>query len=103
MFDAGARQLRFAGRSRDACGVDGLLATSERLDGSLTVGSDALGFDPHVVDVDVELRERLADPFARDAGMLERVPQRRSRIQRRKHLATRRLDIGLESFDLAVR
>src|SRR5262249_40090236 len=103
MFDTGARQLGFASRSRDACGIDGLLAAPERFDGSLTASGDTLGFDSYVVDFDVELQQRLADPFPGDAGVLERVPQRRRGIQRRKHLAPRRLDVGLETFNLAVR
>ncbi len=87
VFDAGARELGFAGRARNARGVDGLLTTPQALDRSRAVRRHALGFDPDVVDLDVKLREGLAHPVAGDAGVFEGVPQCRGRIQRREDFA----------------
>ncbi len=52
---------------------------------------------------DVQFAKRLADALALRRGMLHRVAQRRRGIQRGKHLATRRLDVAFESFDLLLR
>ena len=63
----------------------------------------ALGLDPDVARLDVELRQRLADAVARGRRVLERVAQRGRGVERREHLAARRFDVGFEPFDLAVR
>ena len=65
--------------------------------------ADPLGFDPDVAGLDVELGERLAHAIARGRGVLERVTQRRRGIDRGEHFAARRLDVGFEPFELAVR
>ena len=73
---------------------------SAAADRSAATRSDSIA---NVVDLDVELRERLGDAVARRGRVLERVAQRRGGIDRGKHFAARRLDVGLEPFDFAVR
>ena len=53
--------------------------------------------------LDFELGQSVsAIRVARRRRVLHRVPQRRGRIDRREHLAPRRLDVGFEPFDVAL-
>jgi len=66
-------------------------------------GRRPLGFHPHIVGFDVELGERFGHAIARRRCVLQRVTQRRRRIDRRKHFAARGFDVGFETLDFAVR
>ena len=103
VLDAGARQLRLARGHRDARRVDRLARAAQSVGACGAIGGDAFGFDPHVGGFDVELRQRLRHPIAGGCGMLDRVAQRRRRVDRRKHFASRRFDIRFEALDFAMR
>ena len=103
MLDARAGQFRVAGGSRHARCFESRLRAAKRLGGGGALGLHALRLDPHVGRLDVELREHVRDPFARRRCMLERVAERRGRIDIREHFAASGLDIGFESLDLAMR
>ncbi|HEY4958520.1 MAG TPA: hypothetical protein VII31_11960, partial [Caldimonas sp.] len=102
VLDAGASELGLPGRARHARRLDRRLRGCQRLGGGRPIQRDALGLDAHVVHLDVQLRQRLADAVARRGGVLHGMTQRRRRIDRGKDLAARGLDVGLEPFDLAV-
>ena len=60
--------------------------------------------DPQVAALDVELaRAARRSACARPRGVLHRVAQRRRGVDRREHLAARRLDVRFEPFDLPLR
>src|SRR6185436_11113247 len=103
VLDARAGQLRFARRPGDARRLDRLVRAAQAVDRRAAIRGRALGLDTEIARLDVELRQRLGDAFARRRGVLERVPQRGRGIERRKHFAARRFDVGFEAFDLAVR
>ena len=103
MLDARAGQFGLARRPRDARGFDGFLRTPQAVGGGRTPGRHALHFDAHVAGLGLELRQRFGDPVACRRGVLQRVTQRRRRVDRRKDLAAGGFDVGFEPFDLAVR
>ena len=51
---------------------------------------------------DLERGDLVRHPRARGDGVLHGVPQGRRGVHRGEHLAARRLDVGLEPFDLAL-
>ena len=62
--------------ARDARRVERFLRAAQPLGGRRRVGGDALGLDPHVVGLDLQLGQRLDDALALCAGVLQRVAQR---------------------------
>ena len=80
-----------------------VVRSAQRLDGGARSAAARSGLDADVARLDVELGQRLAHPIARGSRVLERMAERRRRIDRREHLAARRLDVGLEAFDFAMR
>ena len=103
VLDARAGELGLAGRPREARGLDGFVGAAKTRGRRRAIGFDTRRFDPDVVGLDVELRERFGDPVACGRGVLQRVTQRRRRVDGRKHFAAGRFDVGFESFDLAMR
>ena len=69
--------------------------------GALAV--DLLALARQVVVLDVELGQRLADALVLRGRVLDRVAQRRHRVERREDLGARRLDVAFEPFDLLLR
>ena len=104
VLDARAGQLRLARRAGDARRLDRLVraraAPRPRLARSAPTRSDSIA---HVVALDVELASVSRHAVARGRRVLERVAQRGRRVDRGEHFAARRLDVGFEPFDLAVR
>ena len=103
VFDARAGQLGFARQVGDARRLDGVVRAAQPLGRRLALRRHPLRSDPHIVDFDVQLGERRADPLAGGRRVFERVTQSGRRIDGGKHLAARRLDVRLESLDLAMR
>ncbi len=103
VLDSRAGQLRFAGRARNARLLQRRLRAAQLAGGGAAIGVGAIALHLDVVRFHLQLRQRLGHALARRRGMLERVAQRRRRIDRREHLAARRFDVGLEPLDLAKR
>src|SRR5439155_6945424 len=103
VLDPRAGALRFAPRARDLRRLDRLVRAPQEVGSGGAVGGSAIRLDPDVVQLDVELRERLASAIARGGSVLERVAQRGRRIHDREDFAARGCDVGLEPLDLAVR
>ena len=94
------RMVRLA---RGARGAQGGLHTRERSLGRLAGGAQRFAFTGEVGLLHVEARERLGHPFACRFGALDRVPQRRGRVDRRKDLLPGSFDVALEAFQIASR
>ena len=103
VLDARARQLGLARRARDPRRFDRVVRPSKAVAGRRAFRADPFGLDPDVARFDVELRQRFADAIARGRRVLERVPQRRRRVERREHLSAGRFDVGFQPFELAMR
>ena len=103
VLDARAGQLGLPGRARQARRFDRRLRGRQRLGGGRPIQRDALRLDAHVVHLDVQLRQRLADAVARRRGVLHGMTQRRRRIDRGKTSLRAASTSASSPFDLAVR
>ena len=59
-------------------------------------------FDPEIAAFSLELGELLANPLLGRVGALHRMAKRGRGVDRREHLAARRLDVPLEPLDVAL-
>ena len=97
------RQLRLAGRAFDVQGLHRPARAAQGIFRGRALISGALELDREVVSLHVELAELLANPGPGGGRVLHRVAERRRGVDGGIHLAARRLDVSLESFDGAVR
>src|SRR3954471_17975682 len=102
VFDARARELRLARGARDPGRLDPVVRAAQRLGGSRAIGGSALGLDPDVVALDVQLAKRFTDTLTGGGRVFHGVAKRRRRVDDGEHLAACRLDVGLEPLDFAV-
>ncbi len=83
--------------------VEAACTPVDALLGRNPIGGQPLALDPEVGFLDVEPRQAFLDALARRAGAVDRMPQRRRRIDGGKHLAARHLDVAFEPLDVAQR
>ena len=93
VFDACAGQLRLAGGARNPRRFDLVLRVLQPGCRRGAVRLDPVGLHAHVIFLDIQLRQRFCDPFARGRRVLEGVAERSRRVDGRKDFAASRLDI----------
>src|SRR5438045_3713563 len=71
VLDARAGELGFARGSGDARRVQAVLRPLEGVEGRRTIAVHSVGLDAHVIELDVEFRQRLGHPVARHGRVLE--------------------------------
>ena len=102
VFDARAGQLRLAGCPRNPRRFDLVLRVLQPGCRRGAVRLDPVGLHAHVIFLDIQLRQRFGDPFARGRRVLEGVAQRSRRVDGRKDFAASRLDIRFQAFDATM-
>ena len=101
-LDASARQLRLSRRLRVQRSLRRIFRPAQPVGGCSPIALEPLLLHPDLGLFHGELRELIGHALRGFLGVLNRMPQRRRDIQRRKDLGSRGLDVGFEPFDAAV-
>ena len=99
---ARADELRLARQAIDVQDVHRRTRPVERTGSGRALGGGTLGLDAEVVIFDFEGGNLLGHAHAGGNGVLHCVAESGGGVDGGKHLAARRLDVGLEALDLAL-